>query len=249
KSLFENKELWDNYDKGGEIKKKLPFIFSKIPYDVQSILDVGCGNGEITNNFPEKYEVTGVDNSKEALEFVTKEKILCSADSIKVEDRSYDMVFSSELIEHLPSDIMRGSMMEFKRIARKYLFISVPNDEQLEKCLVFCPNCKTKFHAYGHLHAFTPKYLKELVGDDFVLIWHDTLGKKVKRYNDLLLKLRHRIAKIYFAPNEYTVCPNCNHKSFDPIKGNMLSKLFNGLNLIIPKKAKKYWLMVLFERK
>jgi len=246
--IFENPELWTNYDQSGEIKKKLPLIFNHIPADVASIIDVGCGNGEITNQFPEKYLVIGVDNSKEALKYIKKGKIHCSADNIPVEDLSYDMAFSSELLEHLPEKIVIKTISEFRRIAKKYIFISVPYKEQLEYYQIKCSSCIKKFHAYGHLNSFTAQSLHKLIGNDFRIVWTANEGKIVKEYNPLLLKLRHGLAKVYFAPSEYTVCPYCQNKSFPKHKGNIFSKLINGLNMIIPKKRKKYWLFVLFER-
>lgn len=246
--IFKNPELWVNYDRSGEIKKKLPLIFNHIPDDVTSIIDVGCGNGEITNHFPEKYKVIGIDSSKEALEYVKKEKIQCFANNIPVEDFSHDMVFSSELLEHLPENIVIKTISEFRRIAKKYIFISVPNKEQLENYLIKCSSCNNKFHAYGHLNSFTVQSLHKLIGKDFRIIWNSAEGKTVKEYNPFLLKLRHRLAKVYFAPSEYTVCPYCQNKSFPIHKGNIYSKIINGLNLIMPKKKKKYWLFALFER-
>ena len=246
--FFQNEDLWANYDVAGEIERKLPLLFSRIPEEVVSILDVGCGNGVITNNFPVKYRVVGVDSSPEALKYVTREKILCSADNIPVGDRSFDMVFSSELIEHLPGDVLAGTIREFKRISRRYLFISVPNNEHLEFCLIYCPQCHATFHAYGHLNSFSSGDLGKLFNDEFNMIWHTTLGKKVKDYNKNLLRLRHALARKYFAPTQYTVCPYCGNNEFEKIRGNILSKIINGINLIMPRKVKHYWLMALFER-
>jgi len=247
--IFDNRELWENYDVSGEIKAKLPLIFEKIPTDVHSIIDIGCGNGEITNRFPDEYKVLGVDLSEEALKHVTREKLRCSCDDISpVENRSYDMVFSSELIEHLPSDLLKRTMLEFKRIAEKYIFISVPNREQLSYYHIKCPSCNTRFHAYGHLNSFTIERLQQLLGDEFRVSWHTTDGKQVREYNPWLLKLRHRLAGKYFAPSKYTVCPGCENRDYPEHRGNLLSKLFNGLNLIFPARKKQYWLMAIFER-
>jgi hypothetical protein len=71
----------------------------------------------------------------------------------------------------------------------------------------------------------------------------------VKEYHKILLRLRHTYAKKYFAPAAYTVCPICGNKEFEKIKGNALSKIINGINLLMPRKTKHYWLMALFERK
>ncbi len=249
KQIFANKELWDNYDVSRDIQRKMKVIKQFIPDDVQSILDVGCGNGEITNNFDPKYYVVGVDNSKEALTYVKRDKLLSSSDNMdKIKDRSFDMVFSSELIEHLPEKVLLDTIKEFKRISKKYILISVPNNEDLNYSLIKCPECGSLFHAYGHLHSFKLQDLEQLMGNDFQVIKHTTLGKKVKPYNKTLLHIRHKLGKVYFAPNEFTVCPICHNKRFPEHKGNLISKICNGLNLILPVRKKRYWLMVLFQR-
>lgn len=245
--IFENQELWENYDSTGEISAKLPLIMAKIPADVKSIIDVGCGNGDITNHFSEKIRVLGVDLSEEALKHVTKDKIRCSCDDISpVENRSFDMVFSSELIEHLPSGVLEKTFEEFRRIARKYIFISVPFREQLPYYYIKCPSCGSVFHAYGHLNSFTVDSLSRMVGPGFRLMWHTTTGKKVREYHPRLLKMRHKYAGTYFAPSRYTVCPGCQNREYPEHKGNVKSKLLNGLNLLIPYRKKKYWLMALY---
>ena len=52
--LFEKVDIWKDYDGGGIIEKKIPLIESFIPVSVKSIVDVGCGNGIITNHFYRK---------------------------------------------------------------------------------------------------------------------------------------------------------------------------------------------------
>ncbi len=250
KRIFDNSELWENYDISGEIKAKLPLIMDNLPSDVASIIDVGCGNGEITNNFPNKYKVLGVDLSEEALTHVKKENICCSCDDISpVKDQSFDMVFSSELIEHLPSELLDRTLREFTRIARKYIFISVPNQEQLPYYHIICPSCHTLFHAYGHLNSFTVEKIHHMLGSKYNILWQTTSGKRARNYNTFLLKLRHELAGKYFAPSKYTICPKCGNREYPEHKGNLLSKILNGLNLLIPARKKDYWLMAIFVRK
>ncbi len=46
-----------------------------IPSDVQTILDVGCGNGTFLNVLPNKYQAVGLDSSQEALKYVKTKAI------------------------------------------------------------------------------------------------------------------------------------------------------------------------------
>ena len=142
---------------------------------------------------------------------------------------------------------MKKAINEFKRITQKYIFITVPNNEYLMQNYVKCPNCRGKFHSYGHLNTFTEKSLIDLLGNDFTHLKTGYYGPKVTRYNKILLNLKLNVANTWFQPGENTVCPLCGNREFKNIKGNFLSKACNALNRIFAQK-KPYWLFVLFEK-
>jgi len=43
------------------------------------------------------------------------------------------------------------------------LIITVPDNENLEDNMVFCPNCKSWFHKVGHVRSFDKESLKQLI--------------------------------------------------------------------------------------
>ncbi len=245
--LFRNSKLWNNYDISNEIKKKVQIVKQFIAPDVQSIIDIGCGNGIITNELSNDYNITGVDFSYEALHFVQCKKIQCSSDKMAIHGHSFDMVFSSELIEHLPLEMLKETISEFKRIAQKYIFITVPNNENLPKNYIKCPKCMDIFHSYGHLNSFTAQALTDIVGRDFVPVKMGYYGAIVRDYNKTLLRIRHKVANKWFQPSENTICPHCGNRTFESQKGNVISKFCNGLNNIISSQ-RPYWLFVLFKK-
>jgi len=246
--LFENTNIWENYDESGIIKKKVQIIKSIIPKDVKTIADVGCGNGIITNKLNEQYDIIGIDSSKNALEFLNAPSLLASIENIPIKDNSFDLVLCSEVLEHVPQSILEKSVSELKRITSKYLLITVPNEEFLEKLNVKCPECGTIFHAYGHLHSYNLKLLNELVGDEFQVVKSFVGGPKGLEYNKALLKIRQNYAGKYFnPPNQLAYCEKCTNQTFLKVNGNLLSKICNGLNKIISRR-KPYWLFVLYQK-
>lgn len=246
--LFKNEKLWENYDSHGEIAQKVEIILEKIPNDVQSILDIGCGNGIITNRLNERYQVTGVDNSAEALAHLEGSAIQSSCADIPVEDQSYDMVFSSELLEHLDDSLLSKTIIEFRRIAKKYVMIAVPNNEQLQRSWIKCPDCKKTFHVYGHIQTYTPQGLVGLMGTDWKLLWHTALGHNVQYFNLPLLNIRQKTFGQYFPANEFTICPHCSNREFSSPPKNIFTKIINGTNKVIAGTGKPYWLLTLFEK-
>lgn len=99
----------------------------------ESLLDVGCGEGYATGLVLPSVSrgiSVGVDLSELRL---TRCRERCpgvallkaSALELPFPDKSFDMVLSTELLEHLPDDT--PAIEDFLRVARRYLLVSVPN--------------------------------------------------------------------------------------------------------------------------
>ncbi|MGO4277076.1 class I SAM-dependent methyltransferase, partial [Paenibacillus sp. TAF58] len=83
-------ELWNRPPMKHQIEI-IELIKSKIPSDVSSILDIGSGNGIITNQL--KYpRVCAVDISEEALKYVQTEKKIGSIDQLPFKDNEFDLL-------------------------------------------------------------------------------------------------------------------------------------------------------------
>ena len=52
-----------------------------IPDDVTTILDIGCGDGRITERFGDKYQIVGVDYSYNSVKQLTKKGVCASSES------------------------------------------------------------------------------------------------------------------------------------------------------------------------
>jgi len=240
-----NDAVWDNYDSSGQIKAKLELIKSWIPEDVKTIADIGCGNGLITNYLGMSYDVTGVDISQKALAHLKTKKVMASATCLPFPNLSFDLVFSSEMMEHLTAAETEKVASEFARIGSHYILISVPNHEQLAKSMVKCLGCKNPYHAYGHLQVFTKRRLKMLF-PGFSCVKSLVFGPTERAFNPILLFLNHYIAGQYFHPTTPVVCPVCRREDF-VFRSNLLSKAVNLMNRAI-SCPKPYWLMLLLKR-
>ncbi len=256
---MDNKAIYEAYDwsalKEADLKDKIRKILGIIPEDVQTILDIGCGNGVISNVLGKAYKVTAVDRSEKALGFVKTDKVLASADNIPLPNASFDMVFSSEMLEHLPDGVFEKSVAEMKRLTKKYIFITVPNDENPDKLAIRCPSCGFVYNSPNHLRSFKLTDFEKLF-PEFNLINSLAFGKKVRHYNKTLLVLKKRISPAqswipyYWMPKEKreTICPKCEHQFENPYRFNLLATTTDVANVLLSPK-KPYWLFVLMEKK
>jgi ubiquinone/menaquinone biosynthesis C-methylase UbiE len=244
-NYYEQPEMWQNYDAGNAIQQKIAYIREKIPYDVSTILDVGCGNGKITNQLLDKWQVTGLDISAAALEHVLTPHVQASATHIPFPDQSFDLVISSEMLEHLDDETLTQALQEMQRVSKKYLLLSVPNDELLPKNHLFCPQCQTVFHSWQHLQSFDQARFAALLSPRFYLKSYQVLGEREQRWIPALLHLKQKIGRQWFAPTGISVCPNCGNKDFPNPHSNLLTKICNGMNRLLAGK-KPYWQIGLF---
>jgi 2-polyprenyl-3-methyl-5-hydroxy-6-metoxy-1,4-benzoquinol methylase len=102
----------------------------------RSILDVGCGEGVLTERWAERLgekPVIGLDlpdpkleaewavRRRENLEFRT-----FSGDDLPFADGSFDLVAATEVLEHVPAP--ERTLAEMTRVAARHLLISVPRE-------------------------------------------------------------------------------------------------------------------------
>lgn len=216
---------------------------SVIPNDVKSIIDIGCGDGRITNVLIGLQKIVGLDFSNAALKFVKCEKIRGSCVRVPLKDKSFDLALSNEVLEHLDQETFEMTTREIERIARKYILISVPYHQSLNQFKVKCGDCSYIYslgtEAGEHVRSFNNDTLKSLFNKPFHLKYILYFGKS---YNDPLLKLKHLLG--YYYTSKYALCPKCSSlRTFSRKKDfcfKFLSIISWGLGFILLKRHPLY---------
>jgi ubiquinone/menaquinone biosynthesis C-methylase UbiE len=212
--LYEE-EMWERYRE--EIEKRVAYYreaINLIPSDVKSIIDIGCGEGTFLNMLARLGRIStivGVDVSYVALKYVEGQKIRASTEELPFENESFDLVTCLEVLEHLKQEAFIRAVGEIKRVAKRYIIVSVPNEEPLEYFLVVCPACGCHFNAVGHVRSFSPKSLKELFSPEFSLKLLRESGDFVEHptYNKVLFGALRSYLKPQ--PPKGSICPQCSY--------------------------------------
>jgi SAM-dependent methyltransferase len=244
---FSSRKIWIDYDSGEQIKAKATIIKHIIPSDVKTILDIGCGNGVITNALAVDWDITGLDTSEEALRFLKCSSIMASATEIPLGNGSFDLALSSEMLEHLNRKDLTQALSEIKRIGAMYLLISVPNKEYLKASELKCPICGEVFHAWHHLQSFSGKIMQSLFEPEFQLVKRITFGPKQQRWIPILLNIR-KSQRQWLYPGNKSICPSCGNTEFEQPIGNYLTRMVNGINRLF-SGTRPYWQICLYVRK
>jgi len=220
-----------------------------IPEDTRTVLDVGCGDGALTNLLLQRgLVVTGLDFSRTALQHVAGPRVVGAVDALPFADRSFDLVLCAEVLEHLPEHAFAAARAEIERVAARWIVVSTPNDEYLPARLAKCIYCHTKFHANRHVRSFNraahqqlfPDFVCDLTAD--ICTW---------RHDPLMIAIQQRLFDLY-AYKQDLVCPCCGRQGVVPARRGLpsraLLKAMWWVRKLGPEPVKPRWIASRFTR-
>ncbi|MFA5050683.1 MAG: class I SAM-dependent methyltransferase [Patescibacteria group bacterium] len=239
--------------------ERVKSISNIIPKDVCTILDAGCGNGFFINFLKQKNsytKLTGLDYSEEALKHVQTDKIQGDVTALPFADNSFDLVTCLEVLEHLPQEDLKKGISELQRVSKKYILITVPNDENLQHNLRMCPNCYCCFNTNFHVNSFNDAKLKNLF-PQLQLIKLEKIGSYYKKYH--LFWPFYAIYINWQKANlpKIAICPQCGYQNKKVIKNSQCLEKFSAkkispikflIKFIIPGSKQRRWIMALYKK-
>lgn len=254
---YEMEDLWRPDNIAAADAERVAVLATRIPEDVRSVLDVGCGGGIFLNFLStreRKYDrLCGVDRAQAALKYVRVEKREASIDALPFRDGEFDLVACLEVLEHLPLNIYDQAIREITRVGKRYVLLSVPNEEDLDAALVTCPYCRTRYSADYHMRRYDEATLAGLLHENgFTCGWTSLISPRQRVRHLFVLKLWRALKAR--PPPWYAVCPVCGFRNpkqgedrLEPpeLKKNALKRM---LKSWWPKEMCYRWLMALYSR-
>jgi 2-polyprenyl-3-methyl-5-hydroxy-6-metoxy-1,4-benzoquinol methylase len=162
-----------------------------------NLLDYGSGPGYLIKHLLKSgLKISALEFSEQSLNKLRKQyedahdfEGAFSIDEISRNNLQYDVITLIEVIEHLDDNYLNLTFENIKRLLKKdgYLIITTPNDEDLSKSYVYCPESNKVFHRWQHVRSWNKSSLKEFV---------EKSGFQIVEINDTILsfgKLRHAI--------------------------------------------------------
>jgi SAM-dependent methyltransferase len=203
---YEQDELWSHHAGDGDSAVMLDTIERLIPGDVRSVLDVGCGNGIISDRLAGRFDVVGGDRSMAALRHVRSAAVQLSGDRLPFADSTFDLVLCTDVLEHLDDDLEERVIRELCRVSRRFVLICVPHAEPLPHFGITCHECGSTFHAHHHQRSYGPRRFSSLEGA-IVREW-TTFGARWPCVDaEAAGSMRRITGASYRFP--YPVCPTC----------------------------------------
>lgn len=157
-----NKEIWNKYtDDNLNSVNPSSFIYHvTLALGAKSILEAGCNIGNNIKDFPNTFNVSGIDMNQYAINkakerFPSFDFKVGSISDIPYADNSFDLVFTRTVLIHAPESIMTKAMDEIYRVSKKYIFSMEfynPEEKMIEwkrgKDLLWYRNMKERWKKY-----------------------------------------------------------------------------------------------------
>jgi SAM-dependent methyltransferase len=268
REYYDQDVFWDNdYGSDEGNLERLRIVAETVPVDVRSVLDVGCANGKALQAIArlrgsEEMEVlAGIDLSKRALRKFDLDRVCGDCSRLPFADSSFDVVLCLQVLEHLPQRMYERTLKELQRVSRRYLLISVPNDEDIRGSAVVCPKCYCWFNSSFHVRSFRAGMLKRLFQPCFTANTIKAIGPPRISYRlpQFVWELSRFILKP--SPPATAICPQCGYRKNSiwsppidviPEKKEALTATTSLLREVIrltwPKTTRGRWLLGLYEK-
>lgn len=206
RKYYEREDLW-NRPVDPANRDRIAATLRLVPDDAASVLDLGCGQGVVTNHLSPRVKTTAFDLSAEALGKVDPRaaRVQGSGLQLPFRDKSFDLVLASEVIEHFPDAQQAAILAEIARVARRYILIGVPADEDIAGATVVCAQCGTPYHVNHHYRSYSAPLMQGLTG--WPLVTLGACGGSRALVQPALRKLGRAVGGTFESP--HAMCPRC----------------------------------------
>jgi len=222
---------------------------ARIPKDVRTILDVGCGRGEFLRWLGTGYRRVGLDFSVQAIAGLEWSCVLGEAERLPFAARSFDLVACFEVLEHVKASAFETTVEEIARVSKKYVLLSVPNRESLRESLVRCPECSCLFNGSWHVRSFDERDLGILF-PGFQMMECRPCGPVARYGGSRLAEAVVLLAGV--RPAAGVTCPLCGYVEKDDAPeeqaGRRASLIRRVLRRLLFRRSRPYWLLALYAR-
>ena len=169
------KEFWSfrskhtNIEYSGDVlsQRLVKMIRRRLPGS-GNVLDIGFGTGKLLMILHGMgYSCYGIELSEDTssrVDFPDDVKVKYGSITNIPFDERFDMIFATDVLEHLPSGDLSGGLVQIRNhLTDGGIFIATtPANERREDQFIMCPECGAVFHIHQHIHSFDEEKLKDV---------------------------------------------------------------------------------------
>ena len=201
------KELAELAEQSPEEVERFERTLAAIPADATTGLEIGFYDLRLTTLFADKVDLVSVDLPREVNRGHEYKLAFANLRALPFGDNAFDIIFCTEVLEHLTDDDLDKALRELQRVSRKYILVTVPYKQLVWNDMFKCSNCQSVSNSMGHLRYLDEESLLKLF-KNASRETIDLIGNVEGYAPSWLYKLANRLGNAW-SDCIFGECPNC----------------------------------------
>jgi SAM-dependent methyltransferase len=225
-------------------RERLSRTYALIPSEARTALEIGFYDLRVTQLLRQRLSVVSIDLPRPLTATDRSGLIFADAQALPFPAKTFDLVFCTEVLEHL-STVLKRVVQELERVACKNLLVSVPFQQRVWNEMFKCEACGFVSHAMGHLHHFTEEDIVRLF-PHYRVVERQLIGTSERYAPDWLYRVARRYGNVWI-DYQFGKCPHCG-KTDRAVAANRFGKWARRIIWRAQKQAgsQPSWLLLLF---
>jgi SAM-dependent methyltransferase len=236
-------------------KARIGDLMRLLPAGIETGLDIGARDGFIAKLLADRISsVTALDLDTPVIDHARIQCVKGDVTALHFSDSSFNFVFCAEVLEHIPSKLLRKACSELSRVSNRYILIGVPFKQDIRVDRTTCRKCGGKNPPWGHVNSFDERRLRSLF-PTYEIVKKSFVGTGGAKTNFLSCILMDMAGNPYGTYDQEEPCIHCGATLSSPSVRNLIEKVLTRTAFFIKKlqapfiKPQPNWIHVLFEKR
>ncbi len=236
-------------------QERIRNLMEIIPKGRFSVLEIGSRDGYMSKLLTAFFEtVTALDLEKPDIFHECVINVKGDVTCLDFPDNGFDTVFCAEVLEHIPSALLKKACDEISRVAKYDVIVGVPYKQDIRAGRTTCLSCGGKNPPWGHVNSFDEDRLKRLF---CMLMPVKTafIGETVLKTNFLSSFLMDLGGNPWGSYDQEEPCIHCGKKLLPPINRTAFQKICSKMAFYFNKiqglfiSVQPNWIHIVFKKK
>lgn len=213
----------DLLERSPEERERIEDLLRIVPKGQDTALEIGARDGRITKFLPAYFRhVTALDLERPPFSFDRVTTVMGDARHLEFPDQSFDCVFCTEVLEHVPG--VEKAASEIARVARRAIVLGVPYRQDTRIGRITCRHCGKPNPPWGHVNTFDEQRIRDLF-PNWTFQTKSFIGVNRERTNALATWLQDLGGNPYGSYDQEEPCIFCGRKHVAPERGGFFSRV------------------------
>lgn len=225
------------------------------PKGRSSMLDVGARDGRVSMALAPHFEtVTALDLVKPDVRHPKVSNVQGDVTELRFPDDSFDVVFCTEVLEHIRPEMLERASAEIIRVAVYDVVIGVPYRQDLRIGRTVCLSCGKANPPWGHINVFDEEGLVSLFGA-LEPVTTKFVGANGGKTNVLSMLLMDLVGNPWGTYNQKERCIHCGCTLLHPPQRKYFQRIISGAALLLSEMqsslfaARPNWIHMVFRKR